>query len=184
MMDFAKEELFERIFKEQSQKIFRWIYQRCRDKGVSEDITSECFIRTFERYSGSETDLIRILYRVADNLLTDFFRDRIRRERLTGRLTKETSGAGASSPEREVVEREEEHAAGKTVQQVRLILQDSTRLNDMHKRYLFMRLFENKMPKEIAAELSTDYIQVKNYLQYGLKILKEELQRASRAGMA
>ena len=182
MMDFAKEELFERIFKEQSQKIFRWIYQRCRDKGVSEDITSECFIRTFERYSGSELDLIRILYRVADNLLTDFFRDRIRRERLGGRLTKETGEAEVWTPERAVVEREEEQAAGQTVQRVRLILQDSTRLNEKHKRYLFMRLFENKMPKEIAEELSTDYVQVKNYLQYGLKILKEELQRGASTG--
>ena len=34
-MNPAREGLFERVFKEQVEKIFRWIYQRCGNRQVS-----------------------------------------------------------------------------------------------------------------------------------------------------
>ncbi len=177
MLEPAREELFEKVFREQATKIFRWVYKRCGSREVSQDVTSECFIRTFERYSGSETDITRILFRVADNLLKDHFRERLRKDRLADRLRTERDEQINPSPETDAVEAEDEGATVSAAGRIRSILEGSQRLNENHKRYLFMRLFQNKMPKEIASELSTDYVQVKNYLQYGLKILKEELKR-------
>lgn len=173
-----REELFERVFKAEGEKIYRWIYRRCGNRQLGEDITSECFIRAFERYEGSENDLTRILYRVADNLLTDHFRSKIRQERFAQRIRKESLEASVATPESEIVERQEEVYVQETARRVRSILSESDRLNESHKRCLAMRLLENKMPKQIAVELSTDYVQVKNLLQYGLKILKEELRSA------
>lgn len=176
-MDVAREALFEKVFKDQGEKIFRWVYKRCGSREVSQDVTSECFIRTFERYSGSELDLTRILFRIADNLLKDHFRDRLRKDRLADRLRHEVGEQTDDSPELNVVETETTNETVCTANRIRGVLERSQRLNDNHKRFLFMRLFENKMPKEIAAESATDYVQVKNYLQYGLKILKEELKK-------
>lgn len=176
-MDPAREELFERVFNEQGQKIYRWIYKRCGNRAVAQDVASECFVRTFERYSGTEADITRILFRVADNLLNDYYRDRMRKERLADRYLKESSDAIADSPEQSAVESETERETVQTADRIRSVIETSDRLNEHHKRFLSMRLFQNKMPKEIAAELAADYVQVKNYLQYGLKILKEELKR-------
>jgi len=174
-MNPEKEQLFETVFREQGDKLYRWIYKRCGNKHLSEDITSECFIRTFEKYDGPVTEITRIIFRVADNLLMDHFRAKMRDERLGGRLRLEASEAADVTPETEAVRREQDDQTMETAHRVRRILTESERLKESHKKCLHLRLFENKTPKEISAELMTDYVQVKNLLQYGLKILKEEL---------
>ena len=63
-------------------EIYRFIYYKIGNEGLSEDLTEETFIRTWERLINSHDDERSInhlrawLYRTANNLVIDYYRKR------------------------------------------------------------------------------------------------------------
>jgi RNA polymerase sigma-70 factor (ECF subfamily) len=74
-----------RIYDEYSVKIYNYIYHRIGDVHVAEDLTAEVFLKALEAVKASlgwKISLSGWLYRIAHNLVVDYFRRRPRRETL------------------------------------------------------------------------------------------------------
>lgn len=73
MMHFSKD--FENIYIKYSDKIYRYIYLNTYDPYLSEDITSETFLRIWKSWKTIKHDFMQaLLYRTAKNILIDNYR--------------------------------------------------------------------------------------------------------------
>ena len=74
-----------RIYDQYSVKIYNYIYYRIGDVHVAEDLTAEVFLKVLEAVKASagwKISLSGWLYRIAHNLVVDYFRRRHKRESL------------------------------------------------------------------------------------------------------
>ena len=78
-MDNKREE-FTKIYKENIDKIYRFVYLKVDSQESAEDITSKVFLRFWETYKRDKSiDNIRaFLYKVANNAVVDHYRDKSR----------------------------------------------------------------------------------------------------------
>jgi RNA polymerase sigma-70 factor, ECF subfamily len=70
-------EAFEQIYDIYSGKIYRFIYFKVSSREIAQDLTSDCFLKTFEHFIERSAELVNIrafLYRVARNLVIDHYR--------------------------------------------------------------------------------------------------------------
>ena len=75
-------EAFGLLFDKYSKKIYRFIYFKVSNPEIAEDITSQCFLRVWEQI-GTEQKIRKFqswLYRVARNLVIDYYRSRQKEE--------------------------------------------------------------------------------------------------------
>lgn len=70
------ERSFANIYDEFAPKIFKFCYFRVSSKEEAEDLTSQVFIKTWDHLSagGALTNIQGFLYRIANNLVIDFYR--------------------------------------------------------------------------------------------------------------
>lgn len=72
-MHFPKD--FEIIYLKYSDKIYKYIYLNTNDPYLSEDITSETFLRIWKNWEKIKPDFIQaLLYKTAKNILIDYYR--------------------------------------------------------------------------------------------------------------
>ena len=74
-----------RIYDQYSVKIYTYIYHRIGDARLAEDLTAEVFLKMLEAVKASagwKISLSGWLYRIAHNLVVDYFRRQPRRESL------------------------------------------------------------------------------------------------------
>lgn len=72
-MHFSKD--FEIIYLKYSDKIYRYVYLNTYDPFLSEDITSETFLRIWKNWKKIKPDFIQaLLYKTAKNILIDNYR--------------------------------------------------------------------------------------------------------------
>src|SRR3989344_9034205 len=67
---------FEKIYDDFAPKIFKFCYFRVSSKEEAEDIASQVFIRAWDHISAGKevTNVQGFLYRIASNLVIDFYR--------------------------------------------------------------------------------------------------------------
>lgn len=75
-------ESFGILFDRYSSKIFRFIYYKVSVKEVAEDLASQCFLKIWEHITsgGKIKQFQPFVYRVARNLVIDYYRTRAREE--------------------------------------------------------------------------------------------------------
>ena len=76
MADLRKK--FSKIFDQYIDKIYRFVYLKVNSEDTAQDLTSETFLRCWERYQkNQEIDNIQaFLYQIARNLVVDFYREK------------------------------------------------------------------------------------------------------------
>jgi len=79
LIEKAKESLeaFDEIYEYYLPKIYSYIYNRCRNKEITEDVTSQTFIQGMMKLKSFKFKGFRFgswLYRIAQNCLVDYFR--------------------------------------------------------------------------------------------------------------
>ncbi|NKQ51960.1 sigma-70 family RNA polymerase sigma factor [Amycolatopsis sp. K13G38] len=65
---------FAEVYRRHREAVYAYLYSRCRDHDLSEDLTSETFVRAlrgFDRYVARDRPIRAWLYTIARNLLTD-----------------------------------------------------------------------------------------------------------------
>ena len=62
--------------------IFRYIAYRVRHQADAEDLAAEVFMRALECRTPIRTSLLGLLYRIAENLITDYYRREATRKRV------------------------------------------------------------------------------------------------------
>lgn len=71
----AREDDFSEVYRKYSDKIFRYLWWQTKNLHLSEDLTSEVFVRAWEAWDGLRKDFLQAwLFRVAHNLLVDWYR--------------------------------------------------------------------------------------------------------------
>ncbi len=73
------QEAFARLYDAYLERIYRYIYFRVADEQVAEDITSEVFLKAWEKldtYQAGSSPFIAWLYRIAHNAVIDQYRTR------------------------------------------------------------------------------------------------------------
>ncbi|RJQ36264.1 RNA polymerase sigma factor [Candidatus Microgenomates bacterium] len=78
------DEEFEEIYHEHSDKIFRFIYLHTQDFYLSEDFTSEVFLKAWKNWEKFKPDFTKAwLYKIANNLLIDYWRNNKNKKKIS-----------------------------------------------------------------------------------------------------
>lgn len=72
-------EMFARLYEAYHPRIYRYVYFRVPDESLAEDITSQVFLKVWEKlntYQVGESPFMAWVYRVAHNTVIDYYRTR------------------------------------------------------------------------------------------------------------
>ena len=154
-------------YDEQADTLFRHVMLRARDRETAKDIVQETFSRTWLYLSqGKEIAYLRaFLFRVANNLIVD----RSRRKR-SASLDKMMEDDGFEPVD-------EAAADPLTIPQTREALDHLRSLDEIYQTAIRMRFFDNKSPKEIAAELGVTENVVSVRIHRGIERLSRLMAR-------
>jgi len=77
-----KKETFSRIYDQCVEKIYRFVFLKVSSQEVAEDLTSQAFLKGWEKVKDGEQieNPQAFLYRIARNLVTDYYRERARNQ--------------------------------------------------------------------------------------------------------
>jgi RNA polymerase sigma-70 factor, ECF subfamily len=149
---------FDAIYEAHLAAVFRYTLKCVGRRDVAEDITSDVFLALHHKLPSLEAGEIRgWLFTVAKNKAVDHWR----RAQLERRYLE-------TLPSPEV-------ALKPTVESW---LHDTKALNNVHRACLILRYVHGMDRAAIARRLGLTPNQVKGHLQYGLTILRRELQKA------
>lgn len=163
-MTFSRD--FENIYIKYSDKIYRYVYLSTSDPYLSEDITSETFLRIWKNWEKIKFDFIQaLLYKTAKNILIDYYR-------------KHKNGKKVSLEE--IVERGiepsyDEDLIGEITKSdnIKKVNEALKLLPDNLKEVVILRFINDLSAKEAAEILETTEVNIRVLQFRGLKKLKE-----------
>src|SRR3989344_3055239 len=161
------EKEFLAAYDDHSGALFRHCILRVRDREVAKDIVQEAFSRTWVYLSdGKQIDYIRaFLYRVANNLIVD------------GSRKKKSSSLDSMMEEDGFEIADESLTHPDIIPQTREVIDHLKSLDDIYRTAITMRYFEEKSPKEIAAELGVSENVVSVRIHRGIERLGRLMRR-------
>jgi RNA polymerase sigma-70 factor, ECF subfamily len=71
------QEMFARLYDAYMERIYRYVYFRVADSELAEDITSQVFLKVWEKldtYQAGQSPFMAWLYRIAHNAVIDYYR--------------------------------------------------------------------------------------------------------------
>ncbi len=166
-MRFSKD--FETIYIKYSDKIYRYLYFSTKDTHLSEDITSEVFLRIWKAWKRIKPDYLQaLLYKTAKNILIDYYRKRGNEKKVS---LEETVEKGIEpSYDEDLIERIHKDNNLKRISNSLELLPENLR------EVIILRFIDDLSSKEAAEILNTTEVNIR-VLQYrGLKKLKEVLK--------
>lgn len=152
---------YSEIYKKFSDKIFRYLYWQTKDFRLSEDLTSEAFVKLWQEWKRIKRDFLQAwLFKVAHNLLVDWYRKK-----------KEVSLGGYEvAYDDDLLERiskdEEAKKLGKAL----------NALPGNLKRIAILRFIEGLSAKEVATILDLSEVNVRVLQHRALVKLKEVIK--------
>jgi len=153
---------FETFFKENSIPIFRYFYYKGVKQITSEDLTSEAFLRLFQKFE--KTYNKQILWGIAKNIYKEYIR-KIVKENEVGDFDEELF----VSVEEYYDEKFEEKIDSMKIQ-VREMIKE---LSPNVQKVIYLRYIEGLPVEEIAEKENMPVTTVKKYQQRGIKYLQE-----------
>lgn len=160
---------FEKIYLKYSDKIYRYIYLNTLDPYLSEDITSETFLRIWKNWGKIKPDFMQaLLYKTAKNILIDHYRKHGNAKKVS---LEETVEKGIEpSYDEDLIEKINNDDNIKRINEAIKLLPNNLR------EVLVLRFINDLSAKEAAEILDTTEINVR-VLQYrALKQLKEVIK--------
>lgn len=157
---------FEELYLEFSDKIYKYIYWQTQDPYIAEDFTGEVFTRVWKNWKKFKPDFSQaFLYKIAKNILIDFWRKNKNKKELSLETTVET-GAEPSYDEDMIGEIQKNS-------DVKGLHKALSKLPENLKEVLILRFLEDMSAKEAGEILKISEVNVR-VLQYrALKKLKE-----------
>ena len=166
-MQFSKG--FDEIYIKYSDKIFRYIYLNTQDPYLSEDITSETFLRIWRNWKKIKHDFMQaLLYKTAKNILIDYYRKNKNNKKVS--LEEIIEKGIEPSYDEDLIEK---ISKDENIKKINVAIGS---LPQNLKEVLILRFVNDLSAKEAAEILSTTEVNIR-VLQYrGLKKLKEEIK--------
>lgn len=164
---------FEEIYLQYSDKIFRFLYLHTKDPYLSEDITSEVFVRAWKNWKKFKPDYVSAwLYKIANNILIDYWRSKKSASWRKEVSLEEIIGAGAEpSYDKDFIEEIQKNEDIKGLKSAVDLLPENL------KNVVILRFIEGMSAKEASEILKISEVNVR-VLQYRALIkLKEVLKK-------
>ncbi len=155
-------EAFASLYDHYAEPIYRYVYFRVADYHLAEDITSQIFIKMWQKlpsYRIGEASISAWLYRIAHNAVVDHYRTR------KTAISLEDLQSGEVGREDETEENLEQHMQ---MEQLRKALQE---LTQGQREVLILRFIEGLSVREIARQLGKRQGAVRALKMRGLREL-------------
>lgn len=160
-------EAFGVLFDKYSGKIYRFIYYKVTNKDLAEDIASQAFLKAWEQIStGKKVKSFQAwLYRIARNLVVDYFRTREKEELpLIYQHKNEAESKNILVNPDDILDRE-------TLENLLIGLKSEV------KEIIALRYVENLSIKEISSIVDKSYGNVRLILHRAIKELQEYIKK-------
>ena len=149
---------FDEIYREYAGAVFGVSLRAVSRPEVAEDITSEVFLAFRNQVDRVPREQVPAwLFAVAKRRAADYWRHHYVEQRWTETVLQESPQSTSAEPE----------------YPLETLLRRCTELKPMHRKCLILRFRHGMTRAEIAEHLRTSEMQVKNHLQYGLKLLRD-----------
>jgi len=162
-VNLRKKHPVEAVYYKYSDEIYRFLYWQCSDEPLAEDITNEVFIRAWSHKDIFEDETANVrawLYRVARNLLTDYWR-----KKRPMQLDQDF----------DVPSEEDVHGSVEASERNQELRRTLDELSEKMRLVIVMRFFQRLSVREVSLVLETSEANVR-ILQYrALKELKRKL---------
>jgi RNA polymerase sigma-70 factor (ECF subfamily) len=151
---------FEDVYRAHAQAVFRFALKAAGRRDVAEDLTSEAFLALYRNFDGiDQSQLPGWLIAVVRNRLRDWWRHQ--------QVERKFADEAASEP----------RSAPPALDDWIL---ESADLKPEHRTCLMLRYAHGMTRTEIAQRTGLTELQVKNCLQYGLVLLRRQLEARKR----
>ncbi|MES2392077.1 MAG: sigma-70 family RNA polymerase sigma factor [Acidobacteriota bacterium] len=149
---------FDEIYREYAGAVFGVSLRAVSRPEVAEDITSEVFLAFRDQVDRVPREQLPAwLFAVAKRRAADYWRHHYVEQRWSEAVLQESPRSTTTEPEFPL----------------ETLLGRCTELKPMHRRCLILRFRHGMSRAEIAEHLRTSEMQVKNHLQYALKLLRD-----------
>lgn len=162
---------FDELYLEFSDKIYKYFYWQTHDAYLAEDFTGEVFAKVWKNWKSFKPDFSQaFLYRVARNLLIDYWRKNKDRKELS--LEASVEEGIEPSYDQDLIEKMQNDDEIKKLREAIKLLPDNLR------EVIVLRFIEELSAKEVGEILNTTEVNVR-VLQYRAlqklrKVLKNE----------
>jgi RNA polymerase sigma-70 factor, ECF subfamily len=158
-------EAFGALYDRHSDRIFRYVYARLRDRTMAEDVTAEVFFKALKglgSYRPEAGEFAAWLYRIAGNAVIDHLRSR----KVTVSLDDQVDRSDRAMPvEQQVIDRVEVAKVWRAVGE----------LTDAQRTAVLLRLERDLPIAEIAGRMNRSEGAVKLLLHRGMAAIRERL---------
>lgn len=165
MQDFRKK--FNKIYDEYIQKIYRFVFIKVNSQEIAQDLTSETFLRFWERLNNSgELEIENpnaFLYQIAKNLVTDHYREKAQVQLVS------TENLQINDPQADL---EKEASLNSEILQMQKAMAD---LKDEYQDVLIWYYLDEMPIREIANILDKSETAVRVTIHRALNSLREKL---------
>lgn len=163
-MHFSKD--FEKTYLKYSDKIYRYVYLNTLDPYLSEDITSETFLRIWKNWKKIKPDFIQaLLYKTAKNIIIDNYRKHKNAVKLS--LEEIVEKGIEPSYDEDLIEKINKDDNIKKINDVIKTLPENLR------EVVVLRFINDLSAKEAAQVLDTTEVNIRVLQFRGLKMIRE-----------
>ncbi len=167
-----KKRQFVKFYDQYAPRLYRFIYLKVNSPQNSEDLTSEAFFRFWQNLTNKKEKIDNppaLLYRIANNLVTDFYRKKSRTELITD------PGENILTKIPDKTDLNEKISLDSDMVRIREAL---AKLKGEHQNIIIWRYLDDFSPKEIAQIMEKPEGTVRTLLYRALKSLKSEVRPA------
>jgi RNA polymerase sigma-70 factor (ECF subfamily) len=159
---------FSKLYDKYIAKIYRFIYLKVNSEEIAQDLCSETFLKGWQAFKNSQNKIENpsaFLYRIARNLVTDYYREKGRTQVVSAEYVSMTDPRPGL---------EERMILNSDLEQVKAAL---VNLRDDYQNVIVWRYLDDLSIPEIAKILDKSETAVRVMLHRALKALKNELNQ-------
>jgi len=173
----VRKRYFVKIYDKYARPLYRFIYLKVNSREDSEDLTSEAFFRFWENVRKEKQVKIEnpraLLYRIADNLVTDFYRKKGRQGTIKDSAEKDLSNL----EDNRQLDLNERVNLSSDIEQIK---QGLSRLKNIYQNVIIWRYLDEFSHKEIAQILGKTEGAVRVLVYRALRELKKKMEREEK----
>lgn len=165
-------EAFAKVYDLCVDKIYRYIYFKVSSVQEAQDITSEVFLKTWEYLQEEERkldNLEALLYRIARNLVIDFYRKREHDQT----VDLETVSEKVLGDKKQTDYHDEIDIKIET----KKVLQSLSEMNDLYREVIILKYVDQLSTKEIASIIKKSSGATRVLIHRAVEVLKEIMNR-------
>ena len=161
------EKKFSKIYDENIDKIYRFVFLKVNSQEIAEDLTSRVFIKCWDVFRQNESkieNLSAFLYQIARNIITDYYREKCRTNVIRADFIPNLADPRTNFQEKAIVNAD--------LERIKLAIKD---LNEDYQNVIIWHYLDDLSIKEVAKLLDRSEEATRVLLHRALDSLRERL---------